>query len=63
MDHELRRSKELFVSNLNGTTWLEIDGVQLVQPLCVMLLSAFLGFVYQGKQCRFSDLSLLFKVL
>ncbi|XP_067935341.1 uncharacterized protein [Watersipora subatra] len=48
MDDKLRKEKELFVSNLNGTTWQEIDCLQLMQPLCVILLSSFMSFMCQG---------------
>ncbi|KAF6031400.1 PIGW [Bugula neritina] len=48
MDESKRALKEQFVSHLNGTTWIEVDFIQLVQPLCTLLFSSFCCFIFQG---------------
>lgn len=48
MDQEIKQAKEAFVSNLNGTSWQEIDSQLLMKPLCILLHSSMCVFLYQS---------------
>lgn len=37
MDGSVKAAKEAFVSNLTGTTWLEVDEIIVAPPLCVLV--------------------------